>query len=112
MTSRFVATPLRMLALVLAAAALPAQAQLLDDKANLKVLNVRAQMLRTNTAYFNDLIKSRNVPTKEEDLDQYIGRVGCGSVEIGNQYVSEGIGNEISVVIVGDVLNVGNYCAR
>lgn len=104
--------PAGVLMLATFAAIQPAQAQLLDDKANLKVLMVRAQMLRTNTGYFNDLIKSRNVPTREDELDQYIGRVGCGSVEIGNQYVSDGLGNEVSVVIVGDVLNVGNYCAR
>lgn len=112
MTTGFRGQLSRAALVIVVAAAIPVQAQFLDDKANLKVLAVRAQMLRTNTAYFNDLIKSRGAPTKAEELDQYIGRVGCGSVEIGNQQVSNGIGNEVSVVIVGDVLNVGNYCAR
>lgn len=112
MTKGIYARLLRAMPVLIFVTTWPAQAQLLDDKANLKVLTVRAQMLRINTAYFEDLIKSRGAPSKAEDLDQYIGRVGCGSVEIGNQKVSSGIGNEVSVVIVGDVLNVGNYCAR
>ena len=91
----------------------PGQAQLLDDKTNLKILNSRSQMLRMNNDYFNDLLRQRGAPTTpEQALELYRGRVGCGSVDIGNQFVDKGLGNEINVIIVGDVINVGNYCAK
>lgn len=91
-----------------------AQAAGLDDKANLKILNARAQMLLMNSSYFDDKLKQSGAPTTpEQAMDMYRGRVGCGSVDIGNQFVdSKGIGNQISVVIVGDVINVGNTCAH
>ncbi|HZX31216.1 MAG TPA: hypothetical protein VFF03_07685 [Rhodocyclaceae bacterium] len=95
-------------------ASLPAaHAAGLDDGANMKILAARAQMMRLNSDYFNEQIKNAGAPTtKEEALDLYRGRVGCGSVDIGNQVVSSGIGNEISVIILGDVINVGNRCTR
>ena len=89
-----------------------ANAQLLDDKTNLKILTTRAMVLQLNKNYFDDLLKRQGAPTTEADAEQYIGRVGCGSVEIGNQYVGSSISHDISVVIVGDVVNVGNRCLR
>lgn len=96
----------------LGAVSLPAGAQLLDDKINLKVLTNRAMLLQLNKNYFDDLLKQQGAPTSPSDAEQYIGRVGCGSVEIGNQYVDTSIAHDISVVIVGDVINVGNRCGR
>ena len=88
-------------------------AQLLDDKTNMKVLSTRSQMLRMNSDYFNEQLRQRGAPTtSEQALELYRGRVGFGSVDIGNQFVDKGLGNEINVIIVGDVINVGNYCAK
>jgi len=92
--------------------ATPVAAQLLDDKANLKILNTRSKLLLLNKHYFDELLKQQGAPTSEDDTRQYIGRVGCGSVEIGNQSVNSTISSEISVVIVGDVINFGNRCGR
>lgn len=98
---------------LLAISPVPGQAQLLDDKTNMKVLGSRSQMLRMNSDYFNDQLKQRGAPTtSEQALELYRGRVGCGSVDIGNQFVDKGLGNEINVIIIGDVINVGNYCAK
>lgn len=90
------------------------QAVGLDDRANLKILNARSQMLLMNSSYFDDKLKQSGAPTTpEQAMDMYRGRVGCGSVDIGNQFVdSKGMGSQISVVIVGDVINVGNSCMR
>lgn len=100
-------------ACLLAAIGCSAQAQLLDDKSNMKILSSRSLMLRLNSDYFNDQLRKSGAPTTpDQALDMYRGRVGCGSVDIGNQVVDKGIGNEISVIIVGDVINVGNHCAK
>jgi hypothetical protein len=105
--------PLLFAACAILGAAAGARAQVLDDKANMKILSARSLMLRVNHDYFNDQLRKSGAPTTpEETLDMYRARVGCGSVDIGNQFVDKGIGNEISVIIVGDVINVGNRCAR
>lgn len=89
-----------------------AGAQLLDDKTHLKILSNKAMLMQLNQSHFDDLLKKQNAPTSQKDVEQYVGRVGCGSVEIGNQSVDSGIAKEISVVIVGDVINFGNRCSR
>jgi hypothetical protein len=89
-----------------------AHAQLLDDKANLKILQARSQLLLVNKDYFEEKIKQGGAPASPKDAQQYLGRLNCGSVEIGNQGVNTGIAKEISVVIVGDVINFGNHCGN
>ena len=100
------------LAAVLFAQSTPAFAQLLDDRANMKILSMRSRVLLLNRDYFDDILKEKNIPTQGEDTGQYLGRVGCGSVEIGNQTVNSTMASEISVIIVGDVINFGNRCGR
>ncbi|MBS1190137.1 MAG: hypothetical protein H6R10_1929 [Rhodocyclaceae bacterium] len=90
-----------------------ASAAALDDNANMRILAARSRIMRLNNDYFMEQLKQKGAPTNEEEaLEMYRGRVGCGSVDIGNQVVSSGIGNEISVIILGDVINVGNRCTR
>lgn len=80
-----------------------ASAQLLDDTANVKILKARAKLLHQNEdTITDDLNKSGQLGN--------VGRVDCGSVDIGNQVVSNGIGQDISVVITGDIINTGNRC--
>jgi hypothetical protein len=43
-------------------------------------------------------------------MDQYNAKQNCGSIEIANQVESKGVSNDITVIIVGDIFNVGNRC--
>ena len=91
-----------------AVAVLPqlAFAQLLDDSANVKILKARAQLLHLNEDKFTDDLNEKG------QLNNLAGSVDCGSVDIGNQVISSGIGQDISVVITGDIINTGNRCVN
>ncbi|MGB1539702.1 MAG: hypothetical protein ACPG80_01970 [Rickettsiales bacterium] len=79
-----------------------AQAQLLADDANIKVLKARAQLLTTNKDSLTDKLNSQG--------QNIGGRVECGSVDIGNDFSSTNIGRDITVVITGDIINTDNRC--
>lgn len=85
----------------------------LQDDAMVKILAAKSHALRINKFYFQDILSKRAVPFENgqysEDLLQ---SGGCGSVAIGNQFgnSSQTLPSEISIVIVGDILNVGNTC--
>ncbi len=86
---------------------LPVNAQLLDDTANVKILKARAQLLHLNEDKITD-----DLNAQDNRLNNLGGRVDCGSVDIGNQVISSGIGQDISVVITGDIINTGNRCVN
>jgi hypothetical protein len=89
-----------------------ASAQLLQDSANLKILSARTKLMQSNNRYFMDQIKSRGAPVNPSDAQSLLQSIGgCGNVQIGNSYGSSGsMGADISVIITGDILNVGNRC--
>ena len=89
-----------------------ASAQLLQDSANLKILSARTKLMLSNNSYFMDQIKSRGGPVSPADAQSLLQlNSGCGNVQIGNSYGASGsMGADISVVITGDILNVGNRC--
>tara|TARA_B110000259_G_scaffold185056_1_gene233346 strand:- start:401 stop:691 length:291 start_codon:yes stop_codon:yes gene_type:complete len=89
-----------------------ASAQLLQDSANLKILSARTKLMLSNNSYFMDQIKSRGGPVNPSDAQSLLqSNGGCGNVQIGNSYGASGsMGADISVVITGDILNVGNRC--
>ena len=97
------------LALFAAFAAFPVGAQVLDDSANVKILSAQSQTLLINHSYFEDMLQGYGLPLSEDDVrEEYLQ--DCGSVSIGNNFASNQIGSDITVIIVGDVLNVGNSC--
>ncbi len=88
-----------------------ARAQLLDDSTNVKIMAVQSQALLINNSYFKDMLKAYGLPTSPEDFSEnYVKSIQCGSVSIGNNFASDELGGEITVIIVGDVLNVANNC--
>ena len=85
----------------------------LDDSANLRILTARSKALTINADYFNELIKEVGGFNSKEDLAEELqGKTDCGSVTIGNQYTETSFSNEITIIIVGDITNVGNYCTQ
>lgn len=95
--------------------ALPAQRAhaVLDDTANLRILTARSKALTINADYFDDLINEVSGFNSKEDLAEELqGKTDCGSVAIGNQYTETSFSNEITIIIVGDITNVGNYCTQ
>ena len=65
--------------------------------------------LLINNQYFDDMLKGYGLPSGPEDIrDEYLNQ--CGSVSIGNNFASNQLGTDITVIIVGDILNVGNSC--
>jgi len=97
------------LALFAAFAVSPGGAQVLDDSANVKILSAQSQTLLINHSYFEDILQGYGLPLREDDVrEEYLQN--CGSVSIGNNFASNQIGGDITVIIVGDVLNVGNSC--
>jgi hypothetical protein len=87
------------------------QAQALPDNANMKILAARSFALLMNKDHFNNILKSAGAPlSPEEVMDQYNAKQNCGSIEIANQVESKGVSNDITVIIVGDIFNVGNRC--
>lgn len=86
---------------------LAVSAQLLEDRANVKILKARAKLLHLNEDRMTDRLNAQ-----DQRLNGLQGRVDCGSVDIGNQVISSGIGQDISVVITGDIINTGNRCVN
>ena len=87
------------------------KADVLDDTANLRILSARSKVLTVNAAYFNDRLKEIGAPATKEDLVKELeGKTDCGSVSIGNQYTESSFANEVTIIIVGDITNVGNVC--
>ena len=85
----------------------------LDDSANLRILSAHSKALTINADYFNDLIREAGGFNSKEDLAEELqGKTDCGSVAIGNQYTETSFSNEITIIIVGDITNVGNYCTQ
>ncbi len=80
-------------------------AQVLDDTANMKILKARSRLMHENRANTVDEI-NRNTGS----LNNVGGQVNCGSVDIGNQVTSGGIGQDVSVIITGDIINTNNRC--
>ncbi|MEO0368369.1 MAG: hypothetical protein AAF197_06225 [Pseudomonadota bacterium] len=82
---------------------LPLQAQLLNDETNLKILKTRSQLL---------LLNAETIEREAglNDIDSIVGRVDCGSIDIGNQDLSTTLTGDINIVITGDIINTGNRC--
>jgi hypothetical protein len=86
-------------------------AGLIPDSANRRILSVKSQTLLYNQDYFDQKIRSGLLGKTPEELAQQVSRVDCGSVSVGNvQTTSTAISTNIQVVIVGDIINVGNRC--
>ena len=88
-------------------------AQFLRDDAMVKILAAKSNALRINKFYFQDILSKRGVPFENGQYSEdFLQSGGCGSVAIGNQFgnSSQTLPSEISIVIVGDILNVGNTC--
>lgn len=103
-----------LMAIIVVAAVLSvnqAHAQL-DDSANLRILSARSQAMTINADYFNNLVAQAGVSMSKEDLaDELRGKTDCGSISIGNQYTETSFANEVTIIIVGDITNVGNSCS-
>lgn len=85
------------------------KAQVLDDSANVKILSAQSQTLLINHEYFEDMLRGFGLPEGPDDIrEEYSNQ--CGSVSIGNNFASNQLGTDITVIIVGDILNVGNSC--
>ena len=64
-----------------------------------------------NDQYFEDLLRGYGLPSGADEIqEEYLSSAQCGSVNIGNNYATNQISGEITVIIVGDILNVGNTC--
>jgi len=88
-----------------------AQAQILDDAANVKILSAQARTLLINEQFFDDQLKGYGLPSGSDVVrDEYLNNSQCGSVSIGNNFASNQIGTDITVIIVGDIINAGNSC--
>lgn len=85
---------------------LSAQAQLLEDGANMRILKARAKLLHYNKDTLEDDVNNNG------DINDFAGRTGCGSVEVGNQLVTAGLGRDIEVIITGDIINTNNRCVN
>jgi|TARA_B110000238_G_C15834123_1_gene314075 hypothetical protein len=84
----------------------------LDDSANLRILSARSQAMTINADYFNNVIAQAGIsPSKEDLADELRGKTDCGSISIGNQYTDTSFANEVTIIIVGDITNVGNSCS-
>ncbi|MDC0572476.1 hypothetical protein PQZ11_06270 [Luminiphilus sp.] len=96
---------------LLNSAALEVSGQILDDTANAKLLSVHSKTLLINDQYFEDLLRGYGLPSGADEIqEEYLTSAQCGSVNIGNNFASNQISGEITVIIVGDILNVGNTC--
>lgn len=84
-----------------------AQAQVLDDRANMKILHVRSRLLEgdsTNKYSAGQLSSYANLE------DEIRAQATCGAIDIGNQDVNSNFAGEINIIIAGDVINTGNNC--
>lgn len=86
------------------------KAQVLDDSANVKILSAQSKTLLINDQYFEEMLRGFGLPEGPDDIrEEYSNQ--CGSVSIGNNFASNQLGTDITVIIVGDILNVGNTCS-
>lgn len=92
-------------ALALTSLANTANAQFLDDKANVKILKARAELLHQNKNNFQKDALKGNL-----DSTGLAAKVNCGSIDIANQVTSGGVGQDINVIITGDIINTNNHC--
>ena len=82
-------------------------AQVLDDRANMKVLKVRSKLATGSSTY----VYSNGQLDALADLESQIrSQVTCGSVDIANQTVDSSFSGQINVIITGDIVNTGNNC--
>lgn len=84
-----------------------AEAQVLDDRANLKILKTRAKMATGSSTYVNSGGQLDAVQGLE---DKVRSRVDCGAVDIANQHVDSNFSGQINIIISGDIINTGNRC--
>ncbi|MDV7338441.1 hypothetical protein RYZ26_02450 [Terasakiella sp. A23] len=81
--------------------------QVLDDRANMKILKTRAKLATGSSTY----VYSNGQLDALADLESQIrSQVNCGSVDIANQTVDSSFSGEINIIIAGDVVNTGNNC--
>jgi len=81
--------------------------QVLDDRANLKIMKTRAKLATGSSTY----VYSNGQLDALADLESQIrSQVNCGSVDIANQTVDSSFSGEINIIIAGDVVNTGNNC--
>ncbi len=82
-------------------------AQVMDDRANMKVLKTRAKMATGSSTY----VYSNGQLDAFTDLESQIrAQANCGSVDIANQTVDSSFSGQINIIIAGDVVNTGNNC--
>lgn len=84
-------------------------AQVLDDRANMKVLKTRSKLATGSSTY----VYSNGQLDAFTDLEDQVRSVAnCGSVDIANQTVDKTFSGQINIIITGDVVNTGNSCRR
>ena len=82
-------------------------AQVMDDRANMKVLKTRAKMATGSSTY----VYSNGQLDAFTDVESRVrSQANCGSVDIANQTVDSSFSGQITIVIAGDVVNTGNNC--
>lgn len=82
-------------------------AQVLDDRANMKILKTRSKLATGSTSY----VYSNGQLDALADLESQVrSQVNCGSVDIANQTVDSSFSGEINIIITGDIVNSGNNC--
>jgi len=82
-------------------------AQVLDDRANLKVLKTRAKLATGSSTY----TYSNGQLDALTDLESQVrSQANCGSVDIANQTVDSSFSGQINIIIAGDIVNTGNNC--
>jgi hypothetical protein len=97
--------------IILILPSLAASQGLLDDRANMKVLKVRSQMLLlTEDSLTNENPNAQF--TGSDGLIQQQIQTGCGTLAIGNQATENTLSGDINVIIAGDVINTGNKCSQ
>lgn len=82
-------------------------AQVLDDRANMKVLKTRAKLATGSSTY---VYSNGQLDAMSDLKGQVRSQANCGSVDIANQTVDSSFSGEINIIITGDVVNTGNNC--
>lgn len=84
-----------------------ATSQVLDDRANMKILKVRSKLLEGDSTRKY----SAGQLSSYADLEEQIrAQATCGAIDIGNQDVNSNFAGEINIIIAGDIINTGNNC--
>lgn len=82
-------------------------AQVLDDRANMKVMKTRSKLATGSSTY----VYSNGQLDALADLESQVrSQVNCGSVDIANQTVDSTFSGQINIIIAGDIVNTGNNC--